>query len=302
MTSFRWTLPHMWAPCPELRAPLRSFVIDISFEELDYKTVIQANASEATTVRVERRGRVGIVTLNRPARRNALSSTLIEELPRLVTELGADGSVDAIVLTGADPAFCAGLDLNELGSTGDNLGLPDRPEYPWPWRVEVPVIGAINGPAVAGGFELALHCDVLLASDRALFADTHGRVGQFPGAGLTVRLVEAVGLQRARMLCLTGNFIDAATAARWGLVVDVFSHEELLERATGIAADIADNDRRFARRMLAHFEQLARLDRAAGMELVAEEMRTWNDDFTPDDVERRRQAVLARSLEQRSGR
>ena len=251
-------------------------------------------------IHIDRRGPVGVVTLARPERRNALDTKTIEELPRAVTELGRDG-VDVIVLTGADPAFCAGLDLNELGSTGENLGLPDRPDYPWPWKVDVPVIGAINGPAIAGGFELALHCDFLLASERAVFGDTHARVGQFPGAGLTVRLVEAIGLARTKLMCLSGNFVDAATACDWGLVLDVVPHETLLDTAVGLANDIAGNDRRTVRRLLPHLDAVARITRDPGMRLVDEEMQAWNDDFDPAEVALRRAAILERSRAQRAG-
>lgn len=253
------------------------------------------------TITVETRGRIGLVTLDRPSRRNAISTTMIEELPRAVTDLGTSGTVDVIVLTARDPAFCAGLDLHELGSTGANLGLPDRPDYPWPWRLDIPVIGAINGPAVAGGFELATFCDILLASDRAVFADTHGRIGQFAGAGLTVRLAEAVGLQRARLLCLSGNFIDAATAVRWGVVADVVPHDELIDRAVGLATDIAGNDQRAVRRTLAHFRELAGITGRPGMALVDQAMDGWNDEFQPSDVADRTTRVMERSRAQRAG-
>lgn len=252
-----------------------------------------------TRLRVEVAERVALVTMDRPERRNALDSAAIEEIPRAVTEVGRRDDVDVVVLTGADPAWCAGLDLNELGSTGDNLGLPDRPEYPWPWRVDVPVIGAINGPAIAGGFELALHCDLLIASDRARFGDTHARVGQFPGAGLTVRLVEAIGLARTKAMCLTGNFIDARRAELWGLVVDVVPHDELLPAARRLAADIVSNDQRTVRRMLPHLEAVARLTRDPGMELVDVEMAHWNDDWQPTEVAARRDEIFQRSRTQR---
>jgi enoyl-CoA hydratase len=244
--------------------------------------------------------RVAVVTLNRPERRNALDSATIEELPRVVTDLGRRDDVEVIVLTGADPAFCAGLDLHELGSTGANLGLPDRPEYPWPWKVDVPVIGAINGPAIAGGFELSMFCDFLVASELAIFGDTHARVGQFPGAGLTVRLVETIGVARTRMLCLTGNFIDAQRAYEWGLVVDVVPHANLIAAARRLATDIVSNDRRTVGRMLPHLDAVARITRDPGLVLVEEEIATWNTDFSPADVASRREGILARSRAQRA--
>lgn len=249
---------------------------------------------------IETRGPVGIVTMNRPERRNAIDTVVIDELPQAVNGLAARDDIDVIVLTGADPAFCAGLDLHELGSTGANLVLPDEPTYHWPWTVDVPVIGAVNGPAIAGGFELALHCDFLIASDRALFGDTHARVGQFPGAGLTVRLTELIGIARTKMMCLTGNFIDAATARDWGIVVEVVPHDELLDRCVRLANDIADNDRRTVRRLLPHLDEVAAITREPGLRLVAQEMRSWNDDFDPADVAARREKIFERSRAQRT--
>ena len=113
-----------------------------------------------------------------------------------------------------------------------------------------PVIGAVNGVAVTGGFELALACDFLVASERARFADTHARIGVQPGWGLTVLLPQAVGIRRARELSLTGNFLDAETALAWGLVNHVVAHDELLPTARQLAADIASNDQVGARRIL----------------------------------------------------
>ena len=249
---------------------------------------------------IETRGPVGIVTMNRPERRNAIDTLVIDELPRAVNELADQDGIEAIVLTGADPAFCAGLDLHELGSTGANLVLPERPDYRWPWSIDIPVIGAVNGPAIAGGFELALHCDFLVASDRAVFGDTHARVGQFPGAGLTVRLTELIGIARTKMMCLTGNFVDAGTARDWGIVVDVVPHDELVDRCVGLANDIADNDRRTVRHLLPHLDAVAGITREPGLHLVDEEMRSWNDDFEPADVAARRDAIFERSRAQRA--
>jgi Enoyl-CoA hydratase/isomerase len=157
---------------------------------------------------------IATVTLNRPARRNALSAELITDLRRVLTDLDARPDVRVIVLTGADPAFCAGLDLTELGQPDSPLGRVARgPVIP---DLASPLIGAINGVAVTGGLELALACDFLVASERAGFADTHARVGIQPGWGLTVALPEAVGLRRAREMSATGNFYRRAHRAGLG--------------------------------------------------------------------------------------
>ena len=159
--------------------------------------------------------RIGTITLNRPEARNALSSEVLDALPQAIQDLDADDEVDVLVLTGSDPAFCAGLDLRELGDGGRNLGGGgsggDR--GPFPGRTK-PLIGAVNGVAVTGGFELALCCDFLIASENARFADTHARVGVMPGWGLSVLLPQAIGVRRAREMSLTGNYIDAGTAAK----------------------------------------------------------------------------------------
>jgi enoyl-CoA hydratase/carnithine racemase len=179
--------------------------------------------------------RIATITINRPEARNALNSEVRRRLPAAVTEADGRDDVDVMILTGTDPAFTAGIDLKELaaggqpssggaGGSGDARADREPPvdeEYlrrgPLPAHTK-PLIGAINGVAVTGGFEVALACDVLVASDRARFADTHARVGIMPGWGLTVLLAQAVGVRRARELSATGNYLDAETALAWGLV------------------------------------------------------------------------------------
>ena len=195
---------------------------------------------------VSRDGAVATVTLNRPDALNALSRALRSEIVRVFTELKEDPEIRAVVLTGAGRAFTAGVDLKEAGQTGFALGVDEDAKsidlarammaYPWP------IIGAINGFAITGGFELALLCDVLLASETAKFADTHARVGIMPGWGLSQRLPRLIGISRAKELSLSGNFIDAVTAERWGLVNRVYKPEELVPAAQKLAADMAGCD------------------------------------------------------------
>lgn len=195
-------------------------------------------------------GGVGVLTLNRPAARNALNSELMAALAAGMAAMEADDAVDAIVLTGTDPAFCAGLDLAELSTTGANLrGVPGTGRGFWA-PVSKPVIGAINGPAITGGLELALQCDFLVASERAVFGDTHARVGVVPGGGLSVLLPQAIGVRRAKELSLTGRFIDAAQALAWGLVNHVVPHDRLLAFTLDLAAAVTRADRWAARAIL----------------------------------------------------
>lgn len=195
-------------------------------------------------------GGVGVLTLNRPASRNALNSELMAALAAGMAAMEADDSVDAVVLTGTDPAFCAGLDLKELATTGANLrGAPGTGRGFWA-PVSKPVIGAVNGPAITGGLELALQCDFLVASERAVFGDTHARVGVVPGGGLSVLLPQAIGVRRAKELSLTGRFLTADQALAWGLVNHVVPHDQLLAFTLELAASIAAADRWAARAIL----------------------------------------------------
>jgi enoyl-CoA hydratase len=147
-----------------------------------------------------------------------------------------------MILTGADPAFCAGVDLQalsgEMSALQPTAPLASVPKLGLIPEHDTPMIGAVNGATVTGGLELALSCDFLIASERASFADTHAQVGVMPGGGLTVRLPELIGTDRARRMSFTGDFIDAETAFHWGLVVEVIRHEGLLERARALAAKV----------------------------------------------------------------
>jgi enoyl-CoA hydratase/carnithine racemase len=193
-------------------------------------------------VLIEDDGAVRVLTMNRPEARNALNIGLIESLYAALCEADADPSARAVVLTGVDPAFCAGVDLKEAQREGRSYFERYQTHNCIARVAEMttPVIGAINGPVFTGGLEMALGCDFLVASDHAVFADTHVRVGILPGGGMTARLPRLVGAAMARRLSMTGEVIDANRAERIGLVTEVVPHERLLARAVELAAQIAE--------------------------------------------------------------
>ena len=260
--------------------------------------------SEAVVL-VDREERVAIVTLNRPRARNALNRELRKALWSTMAELDTDPGVAAIVLTGADPAFCAGLDLKELASSGGAAlgetgagGDTSAHRGPVP-QMTTPLIGAVNGVAITGGFEVALACDFLVASDSAAFADTHARVGIMPGWGLTVLLPEAVGFRRAKELSATGNFLDAETALQWGLVNHVVPHEECVPFARALAADIASNDDAAVRRIYQTYAEGSLLDGAGAWALEGRVAGEWQSSGRDGaDLEARRRAVTERGRRQ----
>lgn len=186
-------------------------------------------------------GAVAVITLNRPHARNAIDSVLAAGLIEAFTRAESAAGIRAVVVTGADPAFCAGLDLKEF----TRLGRPPAgasAAITMAGELTKPTLGAINGPVMTGGLELALGLDVLIASERARFADTHAAVGILPGGGMTARLPRAVGARMALEMSYTGRVIDAAEALRIGLVNHVLPHEDLLPAALAMADTIASRD------------------------------------------------------------
>lgn len=189
---------------------------------------------------VEKSDGIATVTLNRPTAMNALSRELRQAIAETFEALEADPETRAVILTGAGKAFCAGLDLKELGSGASTVNgtVTDKDPVTSISHFSGPVIGAINGVAITGGFELALACDVLICSANARFADTHARVGILPGWGLSQKLSRAIGIYRAKELSLTGNFLSAEQAAEWGLINRVVAPEDLLPVCRKLAEDM----------------------------------------------------------------
>lgn len=251
-------------------------------------------------VLITRDDAVATVTLNRAQAMNALSKALRADLAAAMRELAADEGIRAIILTGAgERAFTAGLDLKELGADTSHLGAANATgadENPVK-AIELcpqPVIGAINGVAITGGFEVALACDIRIASTNARFADTHARVGVMPGWGLSQKLSRLIGLSRAKELSLTGNFLDAATACAWGLVNRVVEPDELLPAAQALARDIASADPAMVRAYKALIDDGYALPFGAAMALEAERSTAANSTVRADEVEARRLAVMER--------
>ncbi len=243
---------------------------------------------------------VATVTLNRPQAMNALNRALRKRLAEVMRQVDADDNVRAVILTGAgERAFTAGLDLKELGSEAGALGsanATDPADNPVK-AIELcskPVIGAINGVAITGGFEVALACDVLIASTNARFADTHARVGIVPGWGLSQKLSRMIGISRAKELAFTGNFLDAATAHAWGLVNHVVEPGALLPLAAKLASDMAGIDPDF----LCLYKRLIDDGYAAsfgeGLAMEARRSSAANSAVAPEEVEARRMAVQER--------
>lgn len=253
---------------------------------------------------IDKTGPVAVVTLNRPEAMNALSRALRAELWRSLKALDADDEIRVIVLTGAgERAFTAGLDLKELGSDPNGLqaaNATDPGENPANAVIEVrkPVIGAINGVAITGGFELALACDVLICSTNARFADTHARVGITPGWGLSQKLSRAIGPYRAKELSLTGNFLDAPTAYAWGLVNRVVEPAALMPTAMQLAQDMASIEREMLIDYKAMIDDGYALDMKSGLALEHARSKAHNAGVTPAMVEARRAAVQARGRSQ----
>jgi enoyl-CoA hydratase len=254
---------------------------------------------------LERDGSVAILTLNRPKQLNALTVALRADIVTTVRALSADPDVRAIVLTGAGRAFSAGVDLKEAGQSGFALGadeasksLPDIDmasafaACPWP------VIAAVNGFAITGGFELALMADVILASTEARFADTHGRVGIMPVWGLSQKLPRLIGPGRAKELSLTGNFLDAATAERWGLVNRVLPPDELLPAARKLAHEMAQVDGALLAKLKCVIDDGLALPLPEALKLEIARGSAHNAGVTAEAAEQSRRSVMERGRSQ----
>ena len=257
--------------------------------------------SESQLVLIEKSSGITTVTLNRPEALNALSAALRNRIAEVFAELADDSGTEVVILTGAGRAFTVGLDLKELGGeveattalTGDlSAALA---------ALRQPVIGAVNGFAITGGFELALMCDFLIASTEAKFADTHARVGVVPGWGLSQRLPRLIGINRAKELSLSGNYLDAQTAYAWGLVNRVVAPEDLLPSCQRLAADILSTDPQTRSEVKRIMDEGWNTSLAEGMEIEhVASVAHGRSEVRAEKVAARRAAIQSRGREQSS--
>jgi enoyl-CoA hydratase len=250
-----------------------------------------------------KRDGVATLTLNRPAKMNALSRELRVALTQAFTALRDDADVGVVILTGAGRAFCAGLDLKELGGEtaaagGAEGAVTDGEIVRAMHRFDRPIIGAVNGVAVTGGFELALACDVLVASSEARFADTHARVGILPGWGLSQKLPRLVGIHRAKELSFTGNYLSAEKAEAWGLVSRVVAPADLLPTCEALARDMLSCDPRTLRGYKRLIDEGFGKTYREGLSLETERSAAHVKEVSPDEIAARRAGIQQRGRSQ----
>ncbi len=252
-----------------------------------------------SVVLVAKENRLATVTLNRPEKLNALNAELRSTFCQTMQKLRTDPEIGCVIITGAGRAFCAGLDLKEL-STAQLREMGGANFISVIEDMEVPVIAAVNGFAVTGGFELALACDMMIAADTAQFADTHARVGVMPGGGMTARLPQAVGIRKARELSLTGNYLTAQEAERLGLVNRVVPKEKLMEAARELAEQILSCDPLMVRQMKRLYDLTSRANLADGLRIEQDFSRAHSLSRDLSDMDARRQRVMERGRAQKA--
>ena len=246
------------------------------------------------TILVETRGKVGLVTLNRPQALNALNSTLVGELNQALDGFEADPSIGCVVITGSDKAFAAGADISVMAKYGfADVYRSDFISRNWEVirAVRKPVVGAVAGFALGGGCELAMMCDILIAADNARFGQPEIKLGIIPGAGGTQRLPRAVGKAKAMDLVLTARMMDAQEAERSGLVSRVVPLDRLMDEALAAAITIADMPRLAA---LAAKESVNRAYEAPLSDGVMFERRLFHALFATADQKEGMDAFLAK--------
>ncbi|MGV0983159.1 MAG: enoyl-CoA hydratase [Limnohabitans sp.] len=237
---------------------------------------------------------VATLTLNRPEVMNALSSALREALVDRLHQLANDPCVRVLILKGAGKAFCAGLDLAELSSHGLPPSGPHNDPVTALASMPCPTIAAVQGVAVTGGLELMLACDMVLASHSARFADTHVRMGVLPGWGLSQKLSRILGRSRAMELSMSGNFMGAEQAERWGLVNRLVPDDALQAQALALAQDIATAPREMTHAYKRLIDEGYQLPLGEALALERQRSQAWAKQLTAASLSGTSNAVKQR--------
>jgi enoyl-CoA hydratase len=251
-------------------------------------------STEYANILLERRGAVGIVSLNRPQALNALNAALVAEVGRALDELEADDAIGAIVLTGNEKAFAAGADIKEMADkTYMQAYAEDFITKGWERVAQCrkPVIAAVAGFALGGGCEVAMMCDIVIAADNARFGQPEINLGTMPGAGGTQRLPRFIGKAKAMDLCLTGRMMDAAEAERLGLVSRVVPADKLMDEALAVAEKVAAMSRPIAMMVK---EAVNRAFETTLAEGVRFERRLFHSTFATEDQKEGMTAFIAK--------
>jgi len=252
------------------------------------------SSTEFANILLERRGPVGIVTLNRPQALNALNAALIAELGSAFDELEGDPSIAAIILTGSEKAFAAGADIKEMADkTYMEAYAQDFITSGWERVAQCrkPVIAAVAGFALGGGCEIAMMCDIVIAADNARFGQPEINLGTMPGAGGTQRLPRSIGKAKAMDLCLTGRMMDAAEAERAGLVSRIVPPDKLLAEAVAVATRISELSQPIAMMVK---ESVNRAFETTLAEGVRFERRLFHSTFATEDQKEGMAAFIAK--------
>ncbi|MDP2954702.1 MAG: enoyl-CoA hydratase-related protein [Chloroflexota bacterium] len=231
------------------------------------------------------------ITLNRPQVLNALNNALCRELSQAFEEVNRDESVSVVILAGAGRAFCAGRDLKAPKDFLEGDWVVGE-VFSWPQRLAPPIIAAVQGYAVTGGFELANACDLIVAAENAIFRDSHVQVGLVPGAGNTQRLPRLVGEKKAKEILFTSEFVSAREAERIGLVNKVVPVEKLEEETMALARKLASQPRQMLRKLKQVINEGMAMNFGAAMMFESLQSRAWRERQTPEEIAQRGQATI----------
>jgi enoyl-CoA hydratase/carnithine racemase len=267
-------------------------------------SLVSMSQAAEPVVLVAKEDGTAVVTLNRPSKLNALNRELRTAFCHTMQALRDDEAAGVVIITGAGRGFCAGLDLKELGddaSKESGTVVRDTTNVSFVSVIEdmkAPVIAAVNGFAITGGFELALACDMMIAAESAKFADTHARVGVMPGGGMSARLPRAIGIRKAKEMSLTGNYLSAHEAERLGLVNRVVADDRLMAEARELAGQILSADQKMVRGMKRLYDLSSRTTLEDALRIEQEHFRAFNSSSKLSDFDNRRAEVMERGRTQ----